>query len=101
MSQFKTGKLKAIYSPVGSFSDGSKRLRRANFDVLQWAAVAGGLVETYIMPRGNAITSEAVNDQDEQFGMEFGFYNGENLVVEPHMGDGSDNLFGLHMFGYV
>ena len=101
MNTFSTGKLTAVYSTVGKRSNGETRYRREGYDVLSWDA--GGVdPETYIVPLGDRVSSGGANLNDAQFGMEFGFYDLQPLVIEPHVANGSqDTWASLHSFGYV
>ena len=70
---------------------------------MNWASQLGGVAEQYVVPVGivTAVASELpLLRQEIEFGREFGYYDGSSMVVEPHQGDGSDTLPGLHAFGY-
>lgn len=100
---WETGVLKAVLHPVGKSGDNGKvRYRYGNFELLQWASQLGGLVEQYVVPTGIANYDGrefSVSRQDIEIGREFGYYDGQALVIELHAGDGSDTLPGLHSFG--
>jgi len=105
-NQFQTGKLHAVYNPVGKTAAGEPRYRRANFDVLEWSSVAGAKRQTYILPLGNErITDVDINLEIPEtdahiIGREFGFYDLDFFIVEPG-GDSSDSWKGLHSFGHL
>jgi hypothetical protein len=102
MSIWENGKLISIWTPIGKRQNGEAKYRRANYDLLKWAKTASTIEETYIVPLGNRISSNAAALQDAQYGMEFGFYSLERRVIEPHEADGTkDSWDSLHTFGYV
>lgn len=100
-----TGRLTPVYHPVGKRADGELMLKRANFDLMQWAAVPGGKVSTYITTLvGGGVASADVEDenQGEQLGRIFGYYNLNAVIIEPYeMGGMTDNWMGVHSFGYM
>ena len=104
---WEKGKLKAVYQPAGRRENGELRYRRANFDVLEWTAPGASRSDTFVVPLGlvrivSADTNLNANDGDAQLGHEFGYYDPEITVVEPHEGDGrGDSWKSLHCFGYV
>jgi hypothetical protein len=98
---WESGTIKEVYHPVGTFNDGRRKFRFAAFDILKWASVDGGLVETYVMPVSIIsqpdVTSTGLNDRE--FGREFGYPDLHPIVIDYHQcGDGSDNVYGLHVF---
>jgi hypothetical protein len=101
---WEKGTLRAVLQPVGRRENGEMRYRRALFDVLEWASVEGQPRETYILPRGIvAVTGTDVNalNEADEIGREFGYYDAQPLIIEPHEGDGkSDSWRALHAFGY-
>jgi hypothetical protein len=100
---WETGKLRAVWHPIGKRANGEQRFRRANFDVLQWAST-GGAWDTYIVPLGTArITNADVTLLEaERIGTEFGYYDIEPIVIDVHESDGrSDSWKALHSFGYI
>jgi len=108
MAQWEDGVLKAVWYQIGKRSnDDSPKLKRANFDVLNWCPPGGTTVDTFVVPLGyTRITDEDLNDQvndmgEIDFGQEFGFYSKQSYVIEQHEHDGSDSIFGLNGFGYV
>lgn len=103
---FESGKLTDVWTPVGRDAAGTARYRRANFDVLLWAAASGAVAEYYVVPLGIERTNSAEialkSDGSPQIGQEFGYYNSDSLMLEVHQGDGmSDTLQALHSFGFV
>ena len=109
-AQRETGRLTAVYHPHGTFSDGTPRLRRANYDLLEWSSVAGRKMETFVIPLGfERITHSDLNDFDvgkdsgdaTDIGQEFGFYRTRIVVIEPHEADGADSWIGLQFFGPI
>ena len=107
--QFETGKLHAVYHPIGSVN-GEPRFKRANFDVLDWSATSTGIVQRYVLPLGfQRVTDSDLNDNDRvagsdaiDVGQEFGFYSNKFFVVEQSEGSGQeDSLFSVHSFGYL
>lgn len=107
MAQWESGKLKAVWYRIGSRDDGSPKLKRANFDVLQWKQPNGTTAETFVVPLGfTRITNEDLNDNvndmgEIDFGQEFGFYDKQSYVIEQHEHDGSDSIFGVNGLGYL
>jgi hypothetical protein len=105
--QWQTGKLTPVFQPVGRRTSGETVYRRAAFDLLQWAPVAGNDEELFVSTHGfEALNSDAVNllsDGDAiSAGGEFGFYTLDQFVSEPHEGDGvGDDIQSLHGFGYL
>lgn len=108
--QREKGRLTQVLHPHGTFSDGSPKFRRANYDLLEWSSVAGRKMETFVVPLGfERITHSDLNDfaagQDTgdatDIGQEFGFYTGRSIVIEPHEADGSDSWKGLQFFGPI
>lgn len=100
-SIWQKGKLNAVYVPAGMRANGSPRFRRANFDLLSWAASASGPESIYIATIGDRVSANAINNAEENLGSEFGFYELEPIVIEPHQADGSDSWIGLHTMGAV
>ena len=107
-AQIDTGRLTEIFHPIGIFDNGERRYKRANYDLLEWASVAGRKMETFVVPLGfERITDADLNDFDHlsdeaiDVGQEFGFYTGDRIIVEPHQSDGSDSWIGLQFFGYI
>lgn len=102
---FETGKLTDIWSQVGRDAGGAPRFRRANFDILLWAAASGVVAEYYVVPlgleRSNSADIALKPDGTGQIGQEFGYYSGDSMFLDPSQGDGSDTIQGLHSFGYV
>lgn len=108
--QRRTGRLTEVFHSVGRFPDGSQRLKRASYDLLEWVSVSGGTRSTYVVPLGfERITAIDLNDfipaneaaEAIDVGSEFGFYSGDREIVEANGGDSSDSWKGLHFFGYV
>ncbi len=101
-SIWEAGKLRAVYNPIGRRENGERRFRRANFDVLEWKP--NGSRATYIVPLGitRIAASETNLREAEGFGHEFGYYDLDPIIIEPHEGDGkSDSWMSLHAFGYL
>lgn len=102
---WESGKITQVVHPAGSWDNGQRRFKLANFELLQWASILGGLQEMYVVPVGT--TSFVASDlgvavRDQECGREFGFYDGSPfVVVDFHQADGSDNLLGLHAFGVL
>jgi hypothetical protein len=100
---WESGKLTQVFHPAGSWDSGQRRLKLANFELLQWARELGGVSEQYVVPVGIATfqaTDLGVAVREQETGREFGFYDGSpSLVVDYHQADGSDNILGLHSFG--
>ena len=99
-----SGRLTAVYQPVGIDAFGRERFRRASFDLLEWAPVAGAPVAVYVNTLGFSNTDSASIDLNEAYmnGHEFGFYRLDSIVVEPHDGNGDDDTWvALHSFGYI
>ncbi len=104
-SVWQTGVLQQVFNPVGVSDAGRKRLRLANFEVLRWASQLNGLVETYVVPVGfQTLVHADLNTAERDIDLlrEFGFYgDADDVVIDFHQGDGSDNIFGLHSFGVI
>ena len=111
--QRRTGRLTAVFHPVGTFEGGARKLKRANFDLLQWASTEGGISRTYVVTRGfERITSAElqagfipgnVAAEAIDVGSEFGFY-GDGYEVVEYGGQGAgvtDSWKGLHAFGPI
>lgn len=100
-----TGRLTAVYQPAGTHAGGSARWRRAPFDLLTWASTSGGAPETYVSTHvGFDDGFPAVIDDSDAVGTghEFGFYDFEAVIVEPHQGNGLDDSWkSLHSLGYL
>ena len=101
---WEAGRLTDVWFQVGKSDEGNVRYRRANFDVLSWAQSLTGAADTYVLPLGweRYSTLEIALKDSWQVGQEFGYYGGDSLYSEPHLGDGqSDSVTALHTFGYV
>lgn len=103
---FENGKLTDVWAPAGRDAGGAVRYRRANFDVLLWAASSTNVPEHYIVPLGLERVSAAdivlKSDGSLQVGQDFGYYSSDSLVIDTYQGDGmSDTLQALHTFGPV
>ena len=105
---WEAGKLNMVWQQVGTRTGTTeRRFRRANFDVLQWSSVAGNAADFYVVPRWlGGVTPEEINlkgDIDASAtGTEFGYYDLNDVIVEPFEGDGrSDTWKALHSFGYL
>lgn len=99
-----SGRLTAVYQPVGRDGLGRERFRRAAFDLLEWAPVDGDPVNVYVNTVGSELPNSASADLKEAFanGHEFGFYRLDSIVVDPHQGNGEDDTWvALHSFGYI
>lgn len=99
-----TGKLIPVYQPVGIRANGERRYRRAPYDLLSWASTAGADEALYINTVGNPIASEPADVVNEahEYGHEFGYYGLGGVVVEPHVGNGSDDTWqAVQSFGFV
>jgi hypothetical protein len=100
---FQAGKLTAVYAPVGRRANGELRYRRARFDLLEWAPT-GVDAATFILPlalTGIAADQLNLDEPPERYGLEFGYYTVESIVLEQYQGDGSDSWKGLHTFGPI
>lgn len=105
-SIFENGRLTDVWTPAGRDPGGALRFRRANFDVLLWAASSANVPEHYVVPLGLERISGAdvalKADGSPQIGQDFGYYSADSLVIDTHQGDGmSDTLQSLHSFGPV
>lgn len=103
-SIWQTGKLTMVMHPVGKReADQSPRYKRALFDVLSWTKPGQSLQEIYVLPIGfEATRYNIAGQQEHQLGMEFGFYTGDVMVIEPHESAGqNDGWLGCHCFGYL
>lgn len=103
---FETGRLTDVWTPAGRDPGGAIRYRRANFDVLLWAASSANVPENYVLPLGLERTSGAdialKADGSPQIGQDFGYYSSESMILETYQGDGmSDAIQSLHAFGPV
>jgi hypothetical protein len=106
---YESGKLRAVWYKTGERDDGTPKLKRANFDVLQWAPVSGGVASKFVVPLGiSRVDGKDLNDlvsidaaDVTEVGQEFGYYDGKNFVIEQHQHDGSDSIWGVHGFGYL
>jgi len=95
-------KVQAVYHPHGRRDNGSRRFRRANFHVILWQAPGASSKDNYIVPGGvGGLVGADVVLNDESVGHEFGYFDLEPIVIDYNQADGSDNLLGLHGFGYV
>ena len=110
MSNFQSGTLTAVYHNIGKrTADGSVKLVRANFDILDWASTPGGLVERYALPLGfEKFTNEDLNDipiagndavEAIDVGIEFGSYQPEYIILNG--GETTESWLGLHEFGLL
>lgn len=99
---FETGILTPVMTFVGAATNGTKRYRRANYDLLNWDA-GSGVPSTYVVPLGTERINgaETVLKDSAQVGHEFGYYGGDIYVIDPSSGDGSDSVIGCHTFGFV
>ena len=98
-----SGTLRAVYVYVKKNADGSRRMRRANFDILRWDSNGDGIEETYVNFGGTPIGSRTdFNDtgKAEELGQMFGFYEDGYDVVEPHGWHYPDTVLALHCGGY-
>ena len=104
-SIWEKGRLREVFEPAGKRSDGERRYRRANFDLVEWASTPTGDPELYVAPLGfNRINDGQFNVPATDFnaGAEFGFYSLWREIMEPHEADGkSDTWKALHYFGAV
>ncbi len=102
-SVFETGVLTDVWVPLGKNALGNQRFRRANFDVLNWDPTGVGAPSTFVVPFGLERISQAeiVLKDTGQVGIEFGYYGGESLFLDPSQGDGSDSVIGCNSFGFV
>lgn len=103
-SVWEKGRLEQVFLGVGRRENGEARYRRANFDVLRWTKPGGSNEELYIVPHGvgGRISGGELNLQEEQLGIEFGYYDLEKHVIDPVLADGRrDNWLALHYFGHV
>ncbi len=106
---WESGRLTAVYHPAGFRTDGELKLKRANYDVLEWVGPGATRMSTYVVPLGSGerITHSDINDYTNEnrdaldVGQEFGFYQKRIAIVEPHEGNGSDSWVGLQFFGYI
>lgn len=106
---WESGRLTAVYHPVGTRSDGELRLKRANYDVLEWQGPGATRTSTYVVPLGfERVTDSDLEDYIHsdardaiEVGQEFGFYQKGVAIVEPHQADGSDSWVGLQFFGHI
>lgn len=100
---FTGGVLRPVYNMVGKNADGSRKLRRCNFDILKWDSNGDGIAETYVntgigMPISGLDFADTATDWE--YGTVFGFYEDGYDVVEPHGWKYPDTVLGLHCFGY-
>lgn len=101
---WQKGKLTAVMYPAGTHeNNGEKRYQRAPFDVLNWIPPGGTDMETFLVPVGHEFPGLNLSaQQDEQLGMEFGYYTGEQLILETYQAGGQDvGWRGVHTFGPV
>ena len=104
---WQSGRLKAVFSQVGTDSNGVERFVRNRFDVLRWVAPGRTLIEDWVVaptadavPPGIADSISAV--QEEARSQDFGFYDLEPFIVEQHRSlGGDDGIFAVHFFGPV
>ena len=100
-----TGKLIPVYQPVGRRANGERRYRRAPFDLLMWASVAGGDESLWINTLGFGGTDSSQVDlvnEAHEVGHEFGFYHPGGVIVEPHEGSFNDDTWqSVQAFGYI
>lgn len=102
MSLFDSGRIILVKHPEGSFPDGSPRYRMGNFSHLIWASTLTGNQEAYVVTEGDRVSGTDYNlHTAPQHGQEFGYAQGDELVIEPHLADGSDSIVGLHFFGDI
>jgi hypothetical protein len=103
-SIWESGTIKEVYHPLGVFNDGRRKFRFAAFDILKWASVDGGTVDTYVVPVSVVSQPDLVSTglTEKELAREFGYPDLHPIVVELHQcGDGSDNVFGLHSFNAI
>ena len=102
---WEKGTLQQVWLPAGVESNGDARFIRAGFDILKWASTLAGDKDLYINTVGNEqLTDEAlanVRAPDWQFRAEFGGYNPNPILLQPHEADGSDSIRGLHFIGPI
>jgi hypothetical protein len=107
--QWQTGQLSPVFIPLGNDAAGNERFRRAPFDLLLWTPTAGGDPEFFVntVGFGDSLSSATLgllsDDGDAiQAGHEFGYYTTDQVVTEPHCGDGDgDDWHSVTMFGYL
>ena len=103
MIDFESGRLKAVYTPLGKDANGNLRYYRENYDQLEWVSAIGGRTATYAVPLGfeRATVDPDYQLLEQEVGREFGYYTLENIVADRHEHDGSDSFVGLQFFGPV
>jgi hypothetical protein len=96
-NKWQKGEIIEVFQFAGTAETGKQRYRKAPFLVLRWAATLNGAVDNYVLPRGFEPPTVNLTDKlDEQSDMEFGFLNGNQIMLEPHM-----TLNECHSFGYI
>lgn len=104
-SIWQAGRLKQVMFTVGVRENGERRYAIAPFDILSWKPTSTGTEDTWVVPVSiEGVDAKSLNRtglQDEQSWGEFGYYDLAPVVIEPHQGDGSDSLVGLHSFGVL
>ena len=104
-SFIESGEITEVYYNLGKFgTDQRPRFLRAPF---QFVRLNG---TEYIMPvpvggssaELNGLFNQDTTDLEQMMGRnDFGLVNGQRIYInENQMGDGSDNVFGLHRFGF-
>lgn len=103
---FQKGELTEVIYPVGTSERGEVRYKKANFELLQWKPPGASLEELYIITTSPAEFDigqlNLAGHQDFQNGSDFGFYTGNQVILEPHQADGSDSGWrGVHGFDFL
>ena len=112
---WQRARITAVYSPVGTHSNGDVKLTRQNFDILKWTPPGGTADETFVVsPRAdshspigiieNHARANSTNVLDEGLTQDYGWYTPEPLVVDFNRNskNGDDeNLLDFHFFGPV
>ena len=96
------GRLSRVVHPVGKFSNGEDRYRRAQFDYLAWD-ITGTEQQYVLVPNADYQhgVQESINSavQQHEAGAAFGFYDGSTKIMEAEGSDDTESINGLHSFG--